>query len=57
MPLRPNCSAVRATTSLVADAEYGALNPETVQANIVATAASDTLPIICVPDSSEAYIR
>jgi 2-keto-3-deoxy-L-rhamnonate aldolase RhmA len=42
---------------LVIDAEHGALNIESVQANIMATMASDTVPIIRVPNSDEAFIK
>ena len=42
---------------LVIDAEHGALNIESVQAGIMATMASDTVPIVRVPNSDEAFIK
>ena len=42
---------------VIIDAEHGALNIETVQANIMAAKGSDTVPLIRVPKVEEGYIK
>lgn len=42
---------------IIIDAEHGALGIETVQANIMATMGSNTVPLVRVPINDEAYIK
>ncbi len=42
---------------VIIDAEHGALNIETVQANIMAAKGSDTVPLIRVPEVDDGYIK
>lgn len=42
---------------IIIDAEHGALNIESVQANIMATLGSSTVPLVRVPNNNEAYIK
>ena len=42
---------------IIIDAEHGALNIESVQANIMATMNSDCVPLVRVPDRGASYIK